>query len=540
MKKYALFLVFCFLSCSDIARSVERERAATRFCGGDLEPSPRTVHRFKNGLLFCHHDEHFGQELFFSFGIKSGTKLVADLNPGSSSSRPRGFFEIDGSVFFVADTPEHGVSLWSLTNVNTKPKLIFAGISEHEPESSTTSDFTLFGEANGDVFFRVSQQAVKTDGTPEGTSLLGVGGSRLIGDSLYFITGDISSNPGLSASEAAAAADPVLNRVDAAGNMFVVKRLGGLSAYFTDFTLMGKAMIYSDFSFATEREGGLQGTFDPILFLTDGTTEGTDIAPQNFGGIRFQEPEGQVGNTLFFTVSTLEIVGDSRETSRRFISTTDGIVETEIQELEPNLDLTLNANTYRASDPRRVSEGTVISDGVSSHIVPIGFRSGGGDIFFQNKMIGRCLDDPSSVCASQGTSASFEKIATFDNSFVSTLTNFAQTQLGVYFEGAEGELWITDGSVPGTRFVKGFGDNTSLLLRASRRNRSTVSEGQLGEKLFFQTLVGDGQESEIWVTDGSEAGTFRVRYFYDDGTSQEIRADQPRWIASILDLLLGE
>ena len=320
-------------------------------------------------------------------------------------------------------------------------------------------------------------------------------------------------------------------KVDIAGNVSLVKRLGGLYAKFIDSTLMGKAMIYSDTVSVEDREGGLEGTRSPILFLTDGTADGTVSAPQDFGGISNTRPSGQVGNTLIYS-SRLS-----------YMSTVDGIVETEVPRLESNLDLALDVNTLRLRDFAPFgtnSSSTLISDGISSHLIPIDFLSGGSHTFFQNKMIGSCVDDRSSVCASQGTSSSLEKIATFDGASLNSLSNFAQTQNGVYFQGQRGELWVTDGTAPGTRFIRDFGDNRFLSLRRSSATVNSISAAQLGEKLFFNLLGTGDQETELWVTDGSETGTFRIRYFYDDGTPREIVTGNRRWIASILDLLLGE
>ena len=69
------------------------------------------------------------------------------------------------------------------------------------------------------------------------------------------------------------------------------------------------------------------------------------------------------------------------------------------------------------------------------------------------------------------------------------------------------ELWVTDGSVSGTRQVKditpGTGDsNLSNLIR-------------VGSRLFFLRTVTSAEDgasrSEVWTSDGSEAGTFRVK-----------------------------
>lgn len=63
--------------------------------------------------------------------------------------------------------------------------------------------------------------------------------------------------------------------------------------------------------------------------------------------------------------------------------------------------------------------------------------------------------------------------------------------------GAEGELWLSDGSPAGTRRVRAFGTAPEQLTA-------------VGSRLFF-SLVEPATGSELWTSDGSEAGTTLVR-----------------------------
>lgn len=44
-----------------------------------------------------------GSELWVTDGTKAGTKMVKDMNPGTGNSRPMGFNELNGNLYFVTD-----------------------------------------------------------------------------------------------------------------------------------------------------------------------------------------------------------------------------------------------------------------------------------------------------------------------------------------------------------------------------------------------------------------------------------------------------
>jgi hypothetical protein len=41
--------------------------------------------------------------------------MLADIDPGSRSSSPKGLVNISGTMFFAADDGTHGRELWSFT-----------------------------------------------------------------------------------------------------------------------------------------------------------------------------------------------------------------------------------------------------------------------------------------------------------------------------------------------------------------------------------------------------------------------------------------
>jgi ELWxxDGT repeat protein len=63
-------------------------------------------------LYLAANDGVHGIEPWVSDGTESGTFLMGDVNPGSSSSQPDQFTYWRGKVYFKAGDFEHGRELW--------------------------------------------------------------------------------------------------------------------------------------------------------------------------------------------------------------------------------------------------------------------------------------------------------------------------------------------------------------------------------------------------------------------------------------------
>ena len=130
-----------------------------------------------------------GLELWASDGTVEGTSLFKDLSPGGYDyygtyriyeSRPQNLTEINGKIYFSATTEDTGRELW-VTDGTTEGTNLVKDIFPGEyftklrsyPNSSVPSDFT---ELNGKVYFSAESEFGNelwvTDGTNEGTQLV--------------------------------------------------------------------------------------------------------------------------------------------------------------------------------------------------------------------------------------------------------------------------------------------------------------------------------------------------------------------------------
>lgn len=148
-------------------------------------------------LLFTASNAEHGEELWYSDGTPETTAIWSDLNPGSASSDPYGFF-VDGPfAYFSANTAATGRELWKLTDHVAPPQLIdvIPGAESSRP-SRIVNDGDLYFTAKTGVY-RLDEQdhPVLVDATLNLNSdnsqqrLLQTGSAGL-----YFID-DVNSSP---------------------------------------------------------------------------------------------------------------------------------------------------------------------------------------------------------------------------------------------------------------------------------------------------------------------------------------------------------
>jgi uncharacterized protein (TIGR03382 family) len=80
----------------------------------DVGRSPLLALEEQGLLLFAASDGVHGVEPWVTDGTEAGTSLVADLNPGVSSSLAGSFQRFGDRVFFSADDGVHGMEPWHL------------------------------------------------------------------------------------------------------------------------------------------------------------------------------------------------------------------------------------------------------------------------------------------------------------------------------------------------------------------------------------------------------------------------------------------
>jgi ELWxxDGT repeat protein len=253
-----------------------------------------------------------GNELWKTDGTSSGTVLVADINPGSTtdyygdvtqySSSPRDLTAFNGLLFFVANDGIHGRELWESDGTAAGTEMvadIYPGT-----RNSIISDLTVVGNQ---LFFEAYDgvdgvELWKTDGTTAGTVMVK----------------DI--NPGAAGSDAAYAA----TLINLNGSLLFTATDGthGVELWRSDGTATGTVMVkdinpgdagsFSSLYAATfaTADGLLffaanDGTHGRELWQSDGTTAGTKLVMDINPGLGNAFPAGgqvitNVNGSLYF------------------------------------------------------------------------------------------------------------------------------------------------------------------------------------------------------------------------------------------------
>ena len=94
----------------------------------------------------------------------------------------------------------------------------------------------------------------------------------------------------------------------------------------------------------------------------------------------------------------------------------------------------------------------------------------------------------------------------------------------VFFEANKNELWLSDGTGVGTRFVQEFGNDVISQNLGGEELAGSTQSGKLAManldgKLLFRGYDRD-KGSEVFVSDGTEVGTKLLKDLRREGSSQ--------------------
>ncbi len=160
---FSQFLVLFFSAVSTLAAPPFLIKDIEQLRKGPLGNSTRAA-LTDNLILFVGEDDQHGDELWITDGTTSGTRLLKDINPGSEGSA---IFEMvrvplsggGARIVFTAFEPDHGTELWE--SDGTVPGTRMVADLDNGSTSSFPSELTNIN--NDSVAFSVSSSAVGSE-----------------------------------------------------------------------------------------------------------------------------------------------------------------------------------------------------------------------------------------------------------------------------------------------------------------------------------------------------------------------------------------
>ena len=483
-----------------------------------------------------------GVELWRTDGTKAGTVLVADINPGPASSRPFWGTPLGKELVFAATGPT-GYELWKTDGTSagtTRLKDINPGSAGSYPQFLTpvgkgTLVFAASGPANRELW--------RTDGTAAGTVRLrdinpGKNGSAPFGliasgGKVYFAADDGSTGTELWRTDGTTAGTQLVKDIVtgatgskprklaafSGGVLFTADANGVGRPWFSNGTSAGTTMLSSsafDGSVFTAVPGAspyavfrANGPSGIELWRTQGTPASTrlakDIRPGPMSAIH------NYNNYFFGVVGAAVVFGANDGKLGEELWRSDGTAAGTqlLQDLQ---------STAASSRPRPIGEINGIhvfaatdgvrgaelwsTDGTAANTkrlpLPAGAPNGSGQ---QGTALGRYLyfvNVPwGELWRTDGTGQGTSRIAR-------TATSFRSTQLvrvgNRLFFGSGAQLWVSDGSVAGTKIVATFTIRPLFGV-------GPVELTAFRNKIWFVTE--DKGVRSLWSSDGTKAGTVR-------------------------------
>lgn len=454
-----------------------------------------------------------GEEYFITDGTKAGTMLIKDINPGPEGSVPGNTTVtlLNGYVYFPAITAANGCELWRSDGTaanTTMVKDINPGAADGISRDDGSFDFRIL---NGYLYFPATSPASgyelwKSDGTTANTSLV------------------MDINPGTAASQ------PLITESDKMvfkGNLYFVAvtasqgcelwRTNGTSTSIvkdivpgaasgidsTKFSIMiiGNNLVFK----ATTPEFG-----NEYWYSSDGTTANTNILKDITAGARSSSLPYNSGDTAktvgnYFLFSVPDSTGATANIWR-----TDGTPGGTI-ELVTNINTgTAGANYITGFYVFKNRAYFLINDNVHPNVAL--WSTDGIDATTAHTLFLKDLGAKGSGNFNLLNAVAFPTKFVFFYPTDNTFATYA--------------LWQSDGTVNGTNVLKTFDANSNQIVIGGQLIFSgapviyppfsyDIGTAAFGYSLyngqFFFSAYSKSNGNELWISDGSTAGTNMVK-----------------------------
>jgi ELWxxDGT repeat protein len=462
-----------------------------------------------------------GWELWKSDGTEAGTVMIKDIFTGASDGLPQQLTPVNGSLFFIATSAASGREIWKSDGTAAGTQLV----KDIKPGAGSSGPAALTG-VNGKLFFSATSSTLGnelwvSDGTATGTTMV----RDIYAGSNSSFPKHLTSFNGMllfQATEGVTGRELWKSDGTASGTVLLMDiRAGATGSYPFKFTPVNSIVFF-------EAHDGIHGK---ELWKTDGTAAGTvlvkDISPgpSAHSGFAFDHIANltNINGVLFFVAyhnNNHDVWRSDGTAAGTFPLTTGSSIEFSF--IDPMI-AEYNGQAYFLTQYQWQEAQLWKSDGTPGGTAPVKtdfsyFNYGAGTLLEASAdavfAVGGATSDegPGPIrgfkmyvvdSAATGVTQISDIVAPTKSSDPFALTNVNGT---IYFgatdsgtadqeDRAEADLWRSDGTEAGTVKVKDF---TSLQALTA-----------VDESLFFVGYNGD--EYDVWTSDGTETGTHVVK-----------------------------
>lgn len=490
---------------------------------------PRELTAMGGKLFFSADDGTHGFELWKSNGTEAGTKMLKNINPSNSWSKPSSLTRIRDRIYFsAARGADSNRELWRTDGTRIGTKLVEelrSGPTGSDPDYlSRYGDkllFTALGDAGGGVW--VSRGTARTtrpvqSGGPRTRVVLRSGFTSF--QKKAFFVGERGSGIDI---------EPWVTDATNSGTHRYANVNGA-----TQGASIGSKVVLDDTLYFPAGVGDLWKR-NTELYKSDGTEEGTVLVKEIRAGLQGSDPEDLLvsNGLLFFTAND--------GTNGRELWRSDGTPEGtfRLTSSEPPPDEPTNASYELETGPHWMIEyqnnlyfgmwdgtsgglhktdgtveGTELIENLSTSGVPSSFEIVNGAMYFVAH---------NELWKSNGTADGTTLVKEFDfadqsYAWAGWLTNLNGTLMLSAYDFANGghELWKSDGTQDGTILVKDIRpvEWSAGLPNSSEPYNLTVIDG-----LLYFAAIDEDRGNELWQSDGTQEGTSIVEDINPSGHS---------------------
>lgn len=472
-------------------------------------------------IFFVANDGVHGSELWKTDGTADGTVMVSDILPGTNGSFPNYLTAVNDLIFFIGFDEINGYEIWRSDGTEAGTFLtkdLCPGVNYQNPIYLTKIGNRLWFVLNST--YTAADGIYSSDGTAEGTvqifSSQGCGQMVNIGKKVYFVNYDYNYGSELWVT-------------DGVNSSLVKDIVPGAEGSLPGSLVNMNGILY----FSAGGNPYYVGNGDRELWRSDGTYNGTyQVADIYAGPYNSSSPSllTVLQNEIFFTATNESGFGlwksDGSSNGTFLVKPFNN---TNVAKLTAaNNLLYFSAVTDANGQELWVSDGTNSNTRLVKDIFP-GFPSATPSYLTPNKsrlIFSATGSSGTELWKSDGTEAGTALVKDVNRTTTSESYPYGFTALNnnaLFYANTNAtgsELWRTDGTKAGTQLVKDIypGSQTS-------NNNSLVIFGSAGNALVMQGNT-PTYGYELWKTDGTNAGTQMLKDLMPGAGSSNFVADQ--------------